>query len=327
MAWTMRPVRRSITFFGRKLFHIERPLLVCTTHFSQLTTDPDALALPLDAHPEAAGVYVQAQPVSADLPRFALRGGLVRYVPTHYDRYMVKLPATFADYLQKFSNKHRKALARRVRKHEEENGGFPAFRLYQSPAEMLEFLALAMTFAGQTFQARLFQAQLRDTPEFRRQMLALAERGDTLGALLFDKERPIAFWWFTRDGEVLVSEYTGYDDAYRPLGPGTLVLWRVLEHAHADGRTRVLDFGEGHADYKEYFANDRQRCAEVYYLRRASLPNLGLMSFDSASWGARRALGPIERELERRGLKSKLKKFLRRTPATPDKPPEETQPS
>lgn len=310
MDWTLRPVNRPMIFLGRKLFHISTPLYVCDTHFSKLPADPDALRLPLEAD-GAAGALVPSQPVAGDLPRFGRRGTLLRYVPSHYDRFVLRKEGTFADYLAKFSRKTRYNLQREVRKLGEAAGRPDFFRLYRGEAEMAEFLRHADAIARRTYQARLFDAQLEDTPAMRARIAELARRDATVGALLWLGDSPVAFWWFTREGDVLVSEYTGYDAAHRKLSPGTVLLYLVLEQLFfPDARLSTLDFGEGDADYKRLFSTGSQRCAHVLYLR-ATPANAAVVSLESALWGARRALKPVEAELQRRGWKARLKRILR----------------
>ncbi len=297
-------------FFGRKLFHVWTPLYVCNIHFSELPDDPDAVRLPLEDDAQAGGAYIRSQPVTQDLPRFTLRGSLLRYVPSHYDRFMIEKAGTFKDYMGKFSAKRRYNINRTVKKYYEAAGSKDCFKLYRTPDEMLEFHRIAQQLAPKTYQARLYENQLPDTQEFKDQLVDLARQERALGALLFMKDQPVVFWWFTRDGHVLLSEYTGFDSEHRALSPGTALLYLVLEQIFADDRIKMFDFGEGDAFYKEQFATGSRRCAEVFYLRPQAR-TLSMVSLDTSFWAMRRALKPVEAELEKRGIKARLKRLIR----------------
>lgn len=308
--WTLKPLQRPMMFLGRKLFQVSTPLYVCNLHHSALPDDPDAVRLPLDDDARAGGAYIRSQPVTQDLPRFALRGPLLRYVPSHYDHFFVDLTGTFKDYMGRFTAKSRYKLNRTVKKFQEAAGTKDCFKLYRTPDEILEFHQHAQKLVPLTYQARVFDNQLPDTAQFKQQLRALALEERTLGALLLIKGEPVVFWWFTRHGSVLVSEYTGFDPAHRDLAPGTALLYLVIEQMFADARVQVFDFGEGALFYKEHFATGSRRCAEVFYLR-ARPRTLSMVSLDTGFWAMRRALRPVEDELERRGVKARLKRLLR----------------
>jgi CelD/BcsL family acetyltransferase involved in cellulose biosynthesis len=297
-------------FFGRKLFHVPTPLYVCNLPFYALPEDPDLVRSPLDDDAAAGGAYIPSQPVARDLPRFALRGSVLRYVPRHYDRFTIAKTGSFADYVRGWSGHQRRKLGYAVRKLREAAGAADCFRLYRTPDEMLEFHRLAAPVAAKTYQARFYARQLPDTPEFRRELVELAAQDRTLGALLVVRGQPAAFWWLTRHGPVLVSEYTGFDPDRRALSPGTVLLYLLLEQVFADPRITMFDFGEGDAFYKERFATRKQRCAEVFYLRPRAR-TLSMVALDSSFIGLRHALAPLEQQLEELGIKARLKRMLR----------------
>jgi CelD/BcsL family acetyltransferase involved in cellulose biosynthesis len=234
----------------------------------------------------------------------------LRYVPSHYHRFMIEKTGTFKDYLGKFSAKRRYNLNRTVKKYYQAAGTQQCFKLYRTPDELLQFHAIAQQLAPHTYQARLYENQLPDTPEFKQQLVELARQERTLGAILFMDDRPVVFWWFTRHGGVLLSEFTGFDSQQRALSPGTVLLYLVLEQVFADARITLFDFGEGDAFYKELFATGSRRCAEIFYLRPQAR-TLSMVSLDTSFWAMRRALRPVEQQLEKRGIKARLKRLIR----------------
>jgi CelD/BcsL family acetyltransferase involved in cellulose biosynthesis len=311
MTWTLRTLNYPFYLVGRKAFTIGVRMHVLETAFTQLSNEPDGLELPLAAGDGAEGAVAPSHPVTADLPRFGRRGSLVRLVPTHYDRFLVDLGGTFEAHMaSKMTGESRYKLRRKVKKLAEMNGGRDAVRVYRTPEEMLEFHRLAGALAEKTYQARLFRNALPQDDAFRDQLVDLARQDRTIGSLLFLGDRPIAYWWFTINGGTVVSEYTGYDADQRNLSPGIALLYRMLEILFADKRYQVLDFGEGNADYKETFASRSVRCADVYYFRPLPRP-LAIVSLDSMLAAGRRLAKPVEAELERRGLKARLRRLVR----------------
>ncbi len=308
--WSLRPVLRPVHLAGRTLFRVPVPLYVCESHFSALPDDPDALPLPLDDDAAARGAYVRSQPVRQDLPRFSLRAGLLRYVPQHYDRTLVRKHGSFADYLGKFGSKERNTLKRKVRKYSDAAGEH-FLRSFRTVDEVAPFLVLAQMLAPLTYQDRLYGNQVHDTPDWRQLLEQTASQDRFRGFVAMKGDQPTAFWLFTRLGEVLLSEYTGFDPNEHALSPGVVLLHGVLESMFADPQLAVLDFGEGDAAYKEHFGTEKQRCAEVFYLR-PSLRNAELLAVDQVSWLAHAAFAPVDRQLERRGWRAPLKRFLRR---------------
>lgn len=308
--WSFRPVLRPVHLAGRTLFRVPVPLYVCESHFSALPDDPDALPLPLDDDPVARGAYVRSQPVRQDLPRFGTRRGLMRYVPQHYDRTLVRKRGSFADYLGKFGSKERNTIKRKVRKYTDA-AGEDFLRTFRTVDDVAPFLALAQILVPRTYQDRLYGNQLHDTPEWRQFLEQKASHDRFRGFVAMKGDQPTAFWQFTRLGAVLLSEYTGYDPEAHALSPGVVLLYGVLESMFADPQLAALDFGEGEAQYKEHFGTDRQRCAEIFYLR-PSLRNAELIAVDQVSWLAHAAFAPLDRQLDRRGWRAPLKRFLRR---------------
>ena len=94
-----------------------------------------------------------------------------------------------------------------------------------------------------------------------------AARGEARGYLLRDQGQPVAFAWCAARGSTLVYEVIGYRPELADRSPGTVLLYLILEDLFALGRYPVLDFGPGHAFYKEAFATRHTDFADAYLLR------------------------------------------------------------
>jgi CelD/BcsL family acetyltransferase involved in cellulose biosynthesis len=207
---------------------------------------------------------------------------------------------------QKLGQKARKLLAA---------GGEDAFRLYQTPTEVTEFLRLAQELAPRTYQARLLGAQLGTNAESIDRVKAWAQQGSVIAATVVLDGRTAAFWVFRLlDGGVLESVYTGYDTEFDKLSPGTVLVYLFLERCFFnDPRFTLLDWTEGDADYKRLFSNESLRCADLMYFR--SRPRfLWLLTLDVAVTTVSATTRPVIARLERGGYASAIRRWLRRQP-------------
>ncbi len=306
-AWVERPVRLKFALGEVSLFTTTFPFLVYDAHFTELTTDLDEPRPPLDAFPGARGALVRSHPVEADLPRVSRVRDLLRYVPNQYDRYYVSLTGSFADYLKKFSSKSRSTLLRKVRRFAEFSGGEVRWREFRKPDEMDEFHRLARTVSEKTYQERLLDAGLPDTPEFRRRMAELAAQDAVRAYVLFHGDGAVAYLYCPAQEGVLLYEYLGYDPQFAEWSPGTVLQHLALEKLFAEGRFRMFDFTEGGGPHKQFFATGSTRCADVYLFRRAAR-SLLLVNLHARMDGMSATLG---RALDSLGLKRRIKKLLR----------------
>jgi CelD/BcsL family acetyltransferase involved in cellulose biosynthesis len=85
-----------------------------------------------------------------------------------------------------------------------------------------------------------------------------AHKGWLRAHVLYLGDRPCAFWIGMLYNGVFVSEYMGYDPEFRQSSPGMVLIMRVIEgfcnHANGDLVTE-LDYGLGHAEYKEVLSS------------------------------------------------------------------------
>jgi len=215
---------------------------------------------------------------------------------------------TFEDYLKQFSSKSRSTLRRKVRKYGQLCGGEPDWRTYRTAAEMEEFYRLARDVSRKTYQERLLDAGLPESDEFRKELLAAAERDFTRGYLLFHESRPVAYLHCPIHDGVVFYGHLGYDPEYAKWSPGTVLQHLALEQLFMEPDLRMFDFTEGEGQHKSFFATHSALCADIYYLRR-SLRNRGLVRLHAVLEAFSRAL---VRQLDRLGLKERIKRLIRR---------------
>ncbi len=308
--WTPVQVQLSYRLGEIGLFHKNFSGLAHRAHFSR--------AEPLDDVPDISGrfesppgfVYFPTYPVRCAPATVVLRDQWIAYTPYTFRNYYIDFErlGDFEHYLRAaFSAKSRSTLQRKVRKFAQADGGSVHWRRFRGAAQMDEFLAQARAVSVKTYQERLLDAGLPDTPEFHARAKAMAEADRVLCYILYLQNRPVAYLMcFCQDG-IASYDYLGYDPAVQALSPGTVLHYFVFRSLFETKALRIFDFTEGEGQHKVFFGSDHRLCAKTYFFRR-TLFNLMLVR---AHHGLNRSVAAIGAALDRVGLKSKLRRFMR----------------
>lgn len=282
--------------------------LALNTHFTRLGTDPLDPPPPFDRFATGVEVaLVRSHPVAEKLERLERLPAAIRYVPAQYRRYYTTLDGPFDAYLKGFSSKSRSTLQRKVRKFAEASGGATSWREFALAEEMPEFHALAREVSKKTYQERLLDAGLPDTPEFVRTMEQMAAAGNARGYILYLEAKPVAYIFCPIQSGVLLYEYVGYDPERNNLSPGTVLQYLVLEKLMSQGGYTMFDYTEGEGPHKEFFSTGNVLCADIYYFR-PTLRNRLLLSLHGHTDAFSDKAAAL---LDRLGLKARIKKLLR----------------
>ena len=272
--------------------------------------NPEAIALPGEDQlvPGSQGFALRRLPVGDTLPRLARSGPFLRYVPLQYQHCYIELDTSFEEYQKKFSSKTRSTINRKIRKFTEHCGGSLKWHSYRSPDEVPAFFQHARAVSKLTYQEKLLDAGLPDTPEFMERARALATSGQLRAYVLFDGERPVSYLYCPVQDGVAVYAYLGYDPAYMHLSVGTVLQWLALEEMFNEGGLRYFDFTEGQSDHKRLFATHQRQCANVFLvqptLRNAAIIRGHALMERFSGWA-----GGL---LDRYGVKAKVRRLIRR---------------
>ncbi|WP_373486763.1 GNAT family N-acetyltransferase [Blastomonas sp.] len=256
---------------------------------------------------DADGYRLQSLPVAAletiakDFP------GLIASSPQTYARHYIDMRPGFDAYMAQFSSKTRATLKRKMRKLAEANGGALDIRSYHAPDQVAAFFDLALPLATRTYQARLLDAGLPETPAFRSEAAALAAADRLRAYILFVDSAPVAYLYLPVAGDVLVYAYLGYDQAHAALSPGTVLQMHALEALFAEQRFAYFDFTEGDGAHKALFGTHYAHCATVFLLK-PTLANRLLLASNRRFNAGVEATGAW---LDKVGVKAKVKKLLR----------------
>lgn len=226
---------------------------------------------PQNLLPAVAGFHLRRARAECFSRGLSMQGSWLCYSPRMEKLYYVEIIGTFEDYLKRRSPKSRQNLKRTVKRYMERNPG--ALEIATEPDAMAAFQREAIAISRKTYQERLLGSGLPDTSAFLHAMKEKASNGEARGYLLRDQGQAIAFAWCAARGNTLVYEVIGYLPQHADQSPGTVLLYLILQDLFALERFSLLDFGSGHAFYKESFSTGFSAYADTYLLR--------------ASWGHR----------------------------------------
>lgn len=296
----------DFTLGSRRLLSVPRRLSTWSFGLEEVLSG----ALP-DAPPAGRdGLRVLSAPTQR-LPDIAAR------FPDHiaggrqdYRRHYIDMRQSFADYLAQFSGKTRSTLRRKARKLADETGGYIVTE-HRTPAEIEAFLSAALPLSARTYQARLLDAGLPDSPAARRTMLERAEAGRMRAFLLHAKGQPIAYLSLpvagSQDAATLVYAHLGYDPDRAHLSPGTVLQMDALERLFAEQHFAWFDFTEGDGAHKELFGTGFANCSSVILLE----PTLANRTLLSARAGFDASVAQVKTLAARSGTLGRIRALLR----------------
>ena len=195
------------------------------------------------------------------------RGGrvvLYSWAPTPH--WQLRIAGSFEDYLRRFSANTRTKFRRRPRVLGEACGGEVALRTVTDREQVRDFLAQSVRIAANTAWA---ESLVRDLgSELAADDLGrLADRGVLRSYLLTAGDELVAFQvgWLINDTYRMYR--TGFDSRWDKCSPGTCLSYLVIQDIHRLPNVKVIDFGHGHWDYKQYFATDAYVEFGAYLIR------------------------------------------------------------
>jgi len=251
----------DFTLGARRLASV--PRLLSTWSFA--LEDVLAGTLPPAPPPGRDGVRVLSAPTAQLFAVAAHYPGFIAGGRQDYRRHYIDMGTGFAGYMERFSGKTRSTLRRKARKLAEDAGGY-AVTEHRTPAQIEAFLAAALPLSARTYQARLLDAGLPDSPEARRAMLEAAEDDRMRAFLLHAGGAAVAYLSLPVSGRTLVYAHLGYDPDWARLSVGTVLQMDALERLFAEDRFAWFDFTEGEGAHKAMFGTHSAECASLVLL-------------------------------------------------------------
>jgi CelD/BcsL family acetyltransferase involved in cellulose biosynthesis len=258
-------------------------------------------------------LYLEEIPVDSFFWKYLHSSKLIRdsflvYQPDTVSPHpILRIERTFEQYMSKFSSKHRNTLQRKVKKLREGALGEMHLVRYESPIEVTTFLDRAVEISRKTYQWQLHQRGLSATDLLQKRLQFAAEHGWMRCYLLFCGERAVAFIvGYQYRGTFLLDEI-GHDPEWSKYSAGAVLQLLTVEDLFNYNRARIFDL-QDYARYKDELSNENYMQGRVFLFRR------GVYSrFISAGHRVCSAITvSASASLERIGLKSKVRKLIRR---------------
>lgn len=232
---------------------------------------------------------------------------IIPYGPV-YSRRLIELPvsSTFEDYLATLGNSVRQDI-RRTRRNLKAKHGSDVHTIRYDRPEQMESLADAIAHVSRkTYQSRLLDIGLDNTPEQVKKLIAAANGGWLRAYVLWMKNTPIAFRLGYCANGIYYSHHIGYDPSLRKLQLGTYLLMDALMDLFADGIVSV-DFLSGDSEHKRRMSNKAYQ-ERHYYLVPRGWPG----TFRANTLRVVNAVSEISGHwLEKSGLKTYIKRTVR----------------
>jgi CelD/BcsL family acetyltransferase involved in cellulose biosynthesis len=182
------------------------------------------------------------------------------------------------------------------------------YRCFRTVNEVDDFHQAARRVASKTYQEKLFDGAIPDSPEYVARMQALAEQDGFRGFTLSSDGRPISYLYLPIENGVVIYGYLGYDPEFAKLSVGTVLLYLALEQIFSEGTHRYFDFTYGKGQTKILFGRAACFRSDVYFFRwtiRNVVAVLGHLAVERFSASIGQALSAL-------GLREKVRKLMRR---------------
>ena len=220
---------------------------------------------------------------------------------TPQPHWRVQLPDSIDEYWsQNFSGKTRSTLRRKRRKL-----GEYTIEVATTPEEVEAFLMRASEVSEHTWQTKLLGLRVKNNQQEQALYRSLAERDAFRGYLLNLDGKAIAFVICTVRDSYVRYEETGFLPEFSGKSPGTVLVSELIDDLISDGRYRCLDFGLGHADYKQLFANEQSESEDAWLLSNTiqSAVDVGLINAQE------RVRGAVKSVLDKTGLMRRIRRW------------------
>lgn len=237
-----------------------------------------------------------------------IRNSFLPYQPEAASRHpILHINGTFAEYMGKFSSKHRNTLQRKVRKLRDFSGGDMRLGRYESPADVAAFFDVAVEISRKTYQWKLHQRGLSEIDMLRERLRFASDKGWMRCYLLFCGERAVAFiLGYQYEGTFFLDEI-GHDPEFANYSAGTVLQLLCVEDLFNYNRARIFDL-QDFSRYKDELSNDSYVQGRVLLFRPGAYARF-LRTGHSLCSAVTLAASA---SLDRLGLKSRVKKLIRR---------------
>ena len=169
--------------------------------------------------------------------------------PMQYQRWRMRVPASYEQYLRQRSGRTRKHLKWHSKRLRESIGDKISVRIFRAPDELDTLMSDTEAVASQTYQRGLGVGFIAD--DLTRELTVLAAaRGWLRAYVLYVAGKPCAFWNGFLYRRTFFIWTTAFDPAFSELRPGMFLLQWIVESLCKEQSVDEVDFGFGDALYK-----------------------------------------------------------------------------
>jgi len=237
--------------------------------------------------PDCDCVYIDSLPTDSFLWNYLKKVGTERknyllYIPDGVRPYhSLLLPPTFDEYLSNFKRKKRYNLERQVKMLRDYGDGKLDMIRVDSEDRIQDFLEGAVSISQNSWQQTRIGTRIDNSPQRHAKLADLAERGLLRSYLLICGEKPCAFILGYQFRDVYHYVEIAYDQSFTKFSPGTVLLYLLIEDLIRHNAPQKVNFGVGHASYKQEFGNIHNEDASVLLLRKTIANRIRMISHSS----------------------------------------------
>ena len=173
------------------------------------------------------------------------------------------VPVTMEEFYATRKYKFRKNLRRSVRKLVKEYSDNMTVQCFQKTNEVEQFIQDSEKIAKKTYQ-RGFGVGFINNIENRRLIALSSEHGWLRSYILYVDGNPVAFERMLQYDDTLFCQNAAYDPDYHDIEPGTNIFLKIIEELSGKHNLDCIDFGFGHAQYKQNFSDRSWKEESVY---------------------------------------------------------------
>ena len=229
-----------------------------------------------------------------------------------YRRRLLRLPGNVDEYMGLLGTKTRQELRRQERRLMKETGGDVRVSVYSGAGSVGGFLDAVGKVSDRTWQWKQMRAGVRDNERTRQHFENVAAHGWLRGYVLHCRGTPAAFMVGYLYRSVYYSETIGYDPAWGEWSIGNMLHVHVVRDL-TENRVGAqwFDFLGTDNPNKERLSTEWRAEGNFYFVPRTVRWAALVWAFRAFDKGTRE----VNALLERAGIKSRVKRFLRRRAA------------
>ena len=233
---------------------------------------------------------------------------VVPYGPT-YERRKIKLPANtqFEDYLQTLNSNSRTNLRHAIKNFKAMTAkNSIKVTCYTEPEQVDELIAILSQISHRTYQHHLLSLGIENNPEQVVELRSAASYGWLRAYVLWIDDAAVAFNIGYNHGHTFYGYHMGYDPKFSKLQPGIFLLAEIVVDLLSKN-IYCLDFLSGDSLFKRRLSNASKKERHYYLIPRGWPGTAYAFSLSTSNFLSEK----IGNWLERRGLKSRIKRSIR----------------